>query len=150
MSNYLRVSKATLDDLEVVATLFDQYRVFYKQESNLAKAKAFIKARLERSESVIFLAYWEDQPAGFTQLYPFFTSVGLATKWILNDLYVHASFRRRGVAMRLMLEAMDFAKISGAASISLETASDNHGAQRLYETLGWKKNEHFFVYDFPF
>ncbi|MEM6724599.1 MAG: GNAT family N-acetyltransferase [Bacteroidota bacterium] len=150
MSKYLSVIKANLDHLEVVANLFDQYRVFYEQDSNLAEATAFLKARIERSESEIFIAFWEGRPAGFTQLYPFFTSVGMKRKWVLNDLFVHPSFRRRGVAMRLMLEAMDFAKTSGAASISLETASDNHAAQRLYETLGWKKNEKFFVYDFSF
>lgn len=147
MNQFLRVEKGRLDHLDILSTLFDQYRVFYEQESNLAEAKAFIEARIKAEESVIFIAYWKGEAAGFTQLYPFFTSVGMKRKWILNDLFVHPDFRRRGVALRLMLEAMDFAKQSGAASISLETARDNHQAQRLYEQLGWMKNEDFWVYD---
>lgn len=79
-----------------------------------------------------------DAPAlGFTLLYPTFSSLQLKRAWVLNDLFVAAEARRRGVARRLIERATRLAKSSGAAYLMLETAHTNKKAQRLYESLGW-------------
>jgi ribosomal protein S18 acetylase RimI-like enzyme len=133
------ISCATLDDLDALATLFDGYRVFYKQPSDVALARAFIEERLRRDESVIFIARDGDnrEALGFTQLYPMFSSVAARRIWVLNDLFVAATARKRGVARALMDRARDFAREAGALRLILETAEDNHAAQALYESLGY-------------
>ena len=132
-------SRATLADLDALTTLFDGYRVFYKQRSNLALARKFIEERLQRGESVIFIARdGENREAlGFTQLYPLFSSVAARRIWVLNDLFVAATARKCGVARALMGCARDFAVEAGALRLILETAEDNHAAQALYESLGY-------------
>ncbi len=132
-------SRATLDDLDALASLFDGYRVFYEQASDPALARAFIEERLRRDESVIFIARdGENREAlGFTQLYPLFSSVAARRIWVLNDLFVAATARKRGVARALMECARDFATEAGALRLILETAEDNHAAQALYESLGY-------------
>ena len=74
-------------------------------------AESFIKARLENDESVIFVALADDgTPAGFTQLYPVFSSARAAKNWLLNDLYVDVAYRKQGVGEALLKTAMDFAR----------------------------------------
>jgi ribosomal protein S18 acetylase RimI-like enzyme len=132
-------SRATLEDLDALTTLFDDYRVFYRQSSDPALARAFIEERLRRDESVIFVTRdgGNREALGFTQLYPMFSSVSARRIWVLNDLFVAAAARKRGVACALMDRARDFAKQAGALRLILETAEDNHAAQALYESLGY-------------
>lgn len=144
------IRRATTDDVERIAPLFDAYRVFYHQPSDPDAARCFLRERLEHDQSVIFLALLENggnaTAAGFTQLYPVFSSVSMAPAWILNDLYVDAHHRQRGIARRLMERAAAFAKERGARYLALETAIDNAPARRLYESLGWKRDEEFYRY----
>lgn len=142
------IRQATLDDVQELATLFDLYRQFYKQESDLHAAASFLKERILNNESVVFIA--EDEISkriiGFTQLYPGFSSIGLKRSWILNDLYVKNENRKQGMAEKLLIEATAFSRKSGARSIMLQTALANSPAQRLYEKLGWEKDSEFLTY----
>jgi ribosomal protein S18 acetylase RimI-like enzyme len=129
--------------------LFNQYRIFYQQFSDIGMAKAFIEARLQNQESIIFVAMDKDQPVGFTQLYPKYSSVRLVKNWILNDLFVDINCRKQGIGEVLIKTAMDFAKKQGATFVQLETAVNNYTAQSLYEAIGFEKQEQdkdFFLY----
>lgn len=70
----ITVAKAGLNELDLVAGLFDNYRIFHKQSSNLEEGKKFIQERIESHQSVILIAI-ENQtsgvkPLGFVQLNP--------------------------------------------------------------------------------
>ena len=141
------VRRVIRKDVNDLAPLFNDYRVFYGQPSNLNVAHDFISQRIENNESVIFLAQnAEGDFLGFTQLYPNFSSVSARRSWILNDLYVSPSARRAGVAKELMNTAKDFAASTNAKGISLETSLDNFNAQSLYESLGYEKSCGFYSY----
>ena len=143
------VRRAGIGDLDELTRLFDGYRVFYKQPTDPARARAFMKERLTRADSAVFIAFVGASggpAAGFTQLYPSFTSVGTARVWILNDLYVDPQHRGRGVADRLMDTAERFSAEDGARSVSLLTAHDNAAARRLYERRRWTVDEQFVRY----
>jgi ribosomal protein S18 acetylase RimI-like enzyme len=138
----LAISRATLDDLDALALLFDGYRVFYGKPSDVATASAFLRERLEKSESVIFLARdAEGNALGFTQLYPCFSSVSARRLWILNDLFVSPAARRRGVAKALLQRAREHGRQTGVVRLTLQTAHGNAQAQALYESLGWVRQE---------
>lgn len=147
MSN-ITVRQAVLSDVEALVPLFDGYRQFYGRASDLSSAREFLLARFNHGESVLFIAHEGNIPVGFTQLYPSFSSVSLARVFVLNDLFVHAQARRKGVASKLMSAATDFAKSLGAVRVSLSTATSNETAQALYQSAGWKHDEQFFVYHF--
>lgn len=141
------VIRATVEHLDLVAPLFDGYRQFYKQPSNLDGARQFIKDRLIRHESVIFLALVDEAGVGFTQLYPSFSSTSMRRLWILNDLFVASSGRRQGIGEALLERARQFAIDDGAKGLMLETAVTNTTAQKLYERLGWKRDTEYYVYN---
>ena len=145
----MEIKGISLAEAALVSGLFDLYRQFYKQPSDPALAERFIRERLAKNESVIFVALINDQPAGFTQLYPKYSSVRASKNWILNDLYVDNDHRKRGIGEALIRAAMDFAKGEGSTFVQLETAVDNYTAQRLYEAIGFERQEpetEFLVY----
>ncbi len=142
----MQIIQARGEHVPQLAPLFDAYRQFYRQPSNLAGAAAFLRERIERNESAVFLALLDGAAVGFTQLYPCFSSTSMRPIWILNDLYVAPEARRHGVARALMERARQLALQTSAESLALETAVDNHNAQKLYEQLGWIRDEEFFRY----
>ena len=90
----MQIEVATKDHLEQIVPLFDAYRVFYEQPSDLAASRAFIAERLERGDSHILLAREAGKAVGFTQLYASLSSVSMRKIWILNDLFVAPGGRR--------------------------------------------------------
>lgn len=142
-----QIRPAAFADLDLLASLFDGYRQFYGQPSDLMRARDFLAERIRRDESLILIAEGEGgEGLGFTQLYPGFSSVRLVRTWLLNDLFVAPWARRQGIAAALLREAARQARRRGAASLSLSTAWDNLPAQSLYESLGWVRDRQFCEY----
>ena len=141
----IRVIQATKENLEEIVPLFDQYRLFYKQDSDLQRAKVFLTDRFNKNESVIFLAYFKGDPVGFTQLFPMFSSVSMQHSYVLNDLYVTPSYRKRKIGEALLNKAKEFCIANHAKGLALETGINNP-AQKLYEKLNWVKDVDCFHY----
>lgn len=137
----LEIVTASLEHLDQLAPLFDAYRVFYQQPSDVDRATIFLRERLERSESVVFMAYLETRAVGFTQLFPSFSSVSTRRLWILNDLYVTPDVRGQRVGERLIERAVQLARETNAKGIQLETAHSNTSGQRLYERMGFTRED---------
>lgn len=143
----LTTRAAGLADLAAVAELFDDYRQFYEQASDLPLARQFIAERLAKDESRIILAVNAAQAVvGFCQLYPSFCSVEARPIYALYDLYVRPSARRSGAATQLLLAAERLARQDGKARMDLTTARTNRAAQAAYEALGWVRDEVFLAY----
>jgi len=143
----LQVLRADVTHLDAVAQLFDAYRGFYQQPSNLEQSRAFIAERMAGDESAIFLVQNEKAEAlGFVQLYPTFSSIGAHRTWLLSDLFTAPAARGRGVGRLLMSTARDFALETGAKGLMLETATDNFIAQGLYESLGYVRDTGYYTY----
>jgi len=142
----MEMKTVTLATVKEVVPLFNAYREFYNQPSDLEQAEQFLKERLQKEESIIFLAYLDAQPVGFVQLFPIFSSVAMKKAFLLNDLFVAEHARKQGVAMRLIEECYAYCKNEDARYITLETATDNKQAQKLYEKLGMKIDQDVFHY----
>jgi ribosomal protein S18 acetylase RimI-like enzyme len=142
----VRVVRATLQDIDRLVPLFGAYREFYRRPPDPDGSQRFLTERLTRGESVVFLAEESGSTVGFTQLYPTFASLSMKPWWVLYDLYVLPEARHRGIASLLLERAKRLARETGADGISLETALDNP-AQKLYESLGWKRDDAFLHYE---
>lgn len=141
------VRAARKEDLPALATLFNEYRMFYWQADDPVLAREFLAQRMQREESVIFVATDVDEKlVGFTQLFPTFSSVSAKPAWILNDLFVATAARRRGVGKALMAQVLAHGRHSGAAWISLQTGHDNRAAQALYEKFGFVPDQYYTSY----
>jgi ribosomal protein S18 acetylase RimI-like enzyme len=144
----IRVHRAAVEDVDLAVPLFAAYREFYGLPPAVADARAFLRERLERGESVVLLARLAPmshptlvaesaEVVGFAQLYPSFSSLSLAPTMILNDLFVAPPARRLGVAGRLVDAAAEHAREAGAIRLELATQHSNESARRLYIAKGF-------------
>lgn len=142
----MKIIQVTTNEIDSLAQLFDEYRVFYGKESDVSGAVEFLSARIGNNESTAFIAFDENNNAmGFTHLYPIFSSTRMSRLWLLNDLYVNENYRKLGVGEALLERAKKLSDDTNARGLILETANDNHPAQKLYEKNGWDKdNDHYY------
>lgn len=140
--------QAIFSELETVVPLFDAYRQYYNQASDLPGARAFLRDRFNHGESMIFLAWEGSTAVGFTQLFPSFSSVSMARTFVLNDLFVAPSHRRQGVGALLLNAAVTHGQALGAVRVSLTTSIANVTAQATYEAQGWQRDQAFYTYHF--
>ncbi len=141
----IKIAKASFEHIPQIAPLLDEYRTFYKQNSDVEAATKFLEERFSKNESIVFVAYEKQKAVGFTQLYTSYSSVSLRPLFILNDLYVHPNHRGTGIGEALLNKAKEHCMAMDYKGLSLETASDNP-AQKLYEKLGWKRDTACFHY----
>mgnify|MGYP001016415188 CR=1 FL=1 len=138
---------ATTADLDDLVPLFAAYLSFYKVDKSTREVREFLAARLERSDSTIFIAHSEEGAAqGFVQLYPLYASLALRPSLLLSDLYVADHARRQGIGEQLLEAARQHALATGACGLQLETARTNLAAQSLYERLGYVRDEVYLTY----
>ena len=135
----MTIREATIDDLDILVPLFNGYRKFYRQSSDITQAKKFLEDRLLKNECVIYIAFAKAKPAGFTQLYPIFSSVSMQRMYLLNDLFVDSAHRGQGIGTALIDKVKDRCRKEGQKGIALQTETTNP-AQKLYEHLGFKKD----------
>lgn len=145
----LQIKRAFENDIAAIAPLFDAYRVFYKKETDLAAATKFLTDRVQKDESVVYLAELDGETVGFCQLYPIFSSANLKRTWLLNDLFVAEYARGKGVATSLLQTAKAFGIDTNAKWLLLQTAADNTTAQSVYEKNGWQRIDDFIFYEMP-
>ena len=142
----MQIINATADRLDALAELFDAYRQHYEQAPDVPGAWEFLSERLERNDSVIYLAEDMGEVLGFTQLYPVFSSIGMKRAWILNDLFVKPDARQKGAARALLARAQELGQETGSRYLMLQTHFSNKPARTLYESSGWKLDEEFGYY----
>lgn len=142
------IRRAIINDLEQLADLFDQYRIFYNKSSDIEGAESFLKHRILNEESIIFVSEdSENKLKGFVQLYPIFSSTRMKRLWLLNDLFVEPASRGKGLSTSLMKAAQDYAQLTQSAGLILETAKDNTIGNNLYPKVGFTLDtEHNYYY----
>lgn len=143
------VRSAHTEDLPELSKLFDAYRLFYRMGSAVEEALNFLSERLQQNDSVIFVAETaEGKLAGFTQLYPLFSSTRMKRLWLLNDLYVTETQRGKGISRLLLTAAQQLAMDTGACGLFLETEKTNHIGNALYPSMQFElqTSTHFYFW----
>jgi ribosomal protein S18 acetylase RimI-like enzyme len=149
MQSNIQIRKFGQHDLNQVAQLFDAYRQFYEERSDINLAQQYISERISKNESVILVAEnGEGNLVGFCQLYPTFCSVMAKPIYVLYDLFVGPAARGQGVAKQLLDAAVVLGKETGKARLDLSTAKTNLKAQSVYEANGWERDLEFFTYSY--
>jgi len=142
------IERAAISDLATLVPLFEAYRAFYRAKPNAEAAEKFLRERLEKNQSVLFLARdaATREPLGFAQIYPLFSSIRMVPLLLLNDLYVVPAGRRAGVARALIRAVEEFARENGTPELMLSTHVNNRTAQRVYQSAGWRRDDEFYTY----
>lgn len=155
-TSQLVVRDATPQDLQAIAalsrkTFCDKFGHLYRSEDLNAfleesHSEAFYRPLLGRKDLLIRVVQTE---AGSLGAYLLCSPLSLPAKnpapgsVELKRLYVDASLQGQGLGSRLTQEAFDWAEASHAPEIYLSVFSENEGAQRLYDRMGFRKVDEF-------
>jgi GNAT superfamily N-acetyltransferase len=148
----MTIIEANSKHIDELSILFDMYRQFYQQPSDFPNAKKFLSERIAKKESVIYISMDEGKFSGFVQLYPLFTSVGMKQLWLLNDLFVKAEYRNKGIARNLINRCKKLAEETNASGLMLETSKNNLEGNTLYPDVGFvlQEDSNFYVWKTSF
>ncbi len=128
------------DEAEVVAGLLVEFRDHMGHDWPSANAfLASVERLFEDPDAEYLLGSPDDDspPAGVLQLrFRFSVWTAAPDAWV-EDLFVRADARRRGLGDALVTLAIDAAAARGAKRIELDTNEDNASALALYERNGF-------------
>lgn len=144
--NIMNIRNMEEKDINSVAILLNDYRIFYNKSNELASCEQFLKDRFDNDDSQIFVAELDDEVVGFAQIYPTFSTVSLQRAYILNDIFVSEKARNTGAGRKLIEKSFEYAEENNARYICLETGKDNMKAQKLYEKMGMTIDETVYHY----
>lgn len=143
----ISICQATREQLDDLVPLVDGYRQFYGQPSDLDGIRQFMEERFMRGDAHVLLALDADNRAvGFAQLFPVPSTTSLASRWLLNDLFVMPGARCQGAGSALLAAARELASDRGVAQLMLRTQVENTTAKSRYQALGWQRDEAFDTY----
>ena len=130
------------EELDEALPLIAGYQRFYGAEPDNERNRRFFARFLEPSEDGLLLGAWEgDTLVGFATLYWMFSSTVAAEIVLMNDLFVLSDRRGKGIGRALIEASRDVARARGADHLEWFTATDNHTAQRLYDSTGASRSE---------
>jgi ribosomal protein S18 acetylase RimI-like enzyme len=119
---------------------FDPAR-FLLPERVEAGYERFFASELRDPHALVLAALLDDRIVGYAygRLEPRDWNMLLDAHGALHDLYVDPAARHRGVARRLVREALRRLEEMGAPRVVLHTAQANESAQRFFESLGFRR-----------
>lgn len=138
MSAASRIARGT--DAAEVAALLDRFQTEFDEPSPGAEVlEPRVHEHLERDLSVFLLA--GPRNVGVAQLrFRDYLFTGTPTCY-LEELYVVPARRGEGHGRALMETAMSCARERGATTMELGTATNDHAARGLYQSLGFSNLE---------
>ena len=138
----VRVEPLAEGDLRAALPLFAGYQRFYLAEPDDDRNRRFFARFIEPSDDGLLLGAWEgDTLAGFATLYWMFSSTVAAEIVLLNDLFVLSEHRGKGIGRALIEASREVVRARGADHLEWFTATDNHAAQRLYDSTGAERSD---------
>jgi GNAT superfamily N-acetyltransferase len=112
----------------------DFYRAAPPDESLLSLARALVADPTH--EGVQLLATDGGTDVGFATLFWSWETTISSRVGVMNDLYVVAASRGRGVSSALIDACVQHCRDHGASRMVWQTALDNHRAQAVYDHVG--------------
>ena len=138
----MKIRQAKNTDIELLSELFNGYRVFSREVSDVDAAREFLTERLSNRDSEIFVCETIDHKiVGFAQLFLLFSSTRMKKLWLLNDLFVNSEYRGKGISVKLIERAKKLVTDSAACAMFLETEKSNLIGNNLYHKTGFEQNE---------
>jgi GNAT superfamily N-acetyltransferase len=120
---------------------FDRHRFLPPGSNPEAGYGRFLRSQLHGDDMAVFVAEREGVVIGYVWagLEPISWKELRDACGFIHDIVVEEPGRRSGAATALLDAAIDWVKGKGAPRVMLWTADQNHGAQRLFERLGFRR-----------
>ena len=134
----MKIFKAEQWNIEVLAPLFEAYRLANGMSENPDRTLTFLTNRIRFNESMFFIAVNENaQAIGFVQLYPRLSSLQLQRYWQITDIFVLEHAQQTEIYAALISEAKDFVHFTQSNRLVAELAQNQYS---MLESEGFKLN----------
>ena len=134
----MKIFKAEQWNIEVLAPLFEAYRLANGMSENPDRTLTFLTNRIRFNESMFFVAINENaQAIGFVQLYPRLSSLQLQRYWQLTDIFVKEDKHQAEVYAALISKAKEFVRYTQSNRLVAELSQ---AQQNILEREGFKLN----------
>ena len=144
----LRIRGAESADLSLIATLIRELAKFEKLEDQVVMTDELLQTGLfgphPYAETVI--AEEDGRPIGFALFFHTFSTFLARPGLYLEDLFVLADHRGRGVGRALLAHLAHLAVERGCGRLEWAVLNWNQEAIRFYERVGAKPNSEWTVY----
>jgi GNAT superfamily N-acetyltransferase len=139
----IEIAPVSTAELEQLLPLIAAYQRFYEvEEIDERRNRAFFRRFLAPSDDGMLLGARDgEELLGYACLYWSFSSTQAVETVLMNDLFVSAAARGRGVGRALIEASAAVARGRGAAHLEWSTAPDNLTAQRVYDATGAQRSE---------
>ena len=144
----LRIRPAEPADVPVIADLIRQLAKFEKLEDDVVLTEDLLRAGLFGSRPYAEAAIAEDaeKPIGFALFFHTFSTFLARPGLYLEDLFVLADHRGKGVGRALLAHLARLAVERGCGRLEWAVLNWNQEAIRFYERLGARPNSEWTVY----
>lgn len=135
-------------DVPVIAHLIRELAIFEKLEDQVVLTDELLWTGLfgPRPYAEAVIAQEDDQPIGFALFFHTFSTFLARPGLYLEDLFVLADHRGRGVGRALLAHLAHIAVERGCGRLEWAVLNWNQEAIRFYERLGAKPNSEWTVY----
>lgn len=144
----LRIRAAEPADVPLIADLIRQLAKFEKLEDQVETTEELLRAGLfgPRPYAETVIAEKDNQPIGFALFFHTFSTFLARPGIYLEDLFVLAEHRGRGVGRALLAHLAQLAVERGCGRLEWAVLNWNQEAIRFYERVGAKPNSEWTVY----
>jgi GNAT superfamily N-acetyltransferase len=144
----LDIRAAEPGDVPVIAHLIRELAKFEKLENAVVLTEELLRAGLfgPRPYAEAVIAEEDSQPIGFALFFHTFSTFLARPGLYLEDLFVLADHRGRGVGRALLAHLAHIAVERGCGRLEWAVLDWNQEAIRFYERLGAKPNSEWTVY----
>ncbi len=145
----MRITVVGPADLPALLPLLRAYCDFYQAAPSDQALLELTRALLAdpQREGVQLLARDDaGRAVGFATLYWTWQTLAATRVGVMNDLFVAAEARGRGVAEALIAACLERCRAHGATRLVWQTARDNGRAQAVYERIGATREDRWLDY----
>ena len=134
----MKIFKAEQWNIEVLAPLFEAYRLANGMSENPDRTLTFLTNRMRFNESMFFIAVNENaQAIGFVQLYPRLSSLQLQRYWQLTEIFSKEDKHQADIYAEISSKAKVFVRYT---QYNLLVAEFSLAQQNILEREGFKLN----------
>lgn len=138
----MQIEPATAADIETISVILGEVETYYGGTGTPGDF-AQIRSALfgPRPMATVLLARDGDDVMGLASYSFLWPAAGAEASVYLKELYVRASYRRRGVARELMATLRKEATAAGCSRVEWTVDRDNPPALALYAALGFEEHD---------
>jgi GNAT superfamily N-acetyltransferase len=137
LADGVEIRPAREDEIEEMLPLIRAYCEFYEVEPQDDGLRTMFRTLInDPSQGAVFIAREGDSAVGFASLDWKWSSLKAARIGFLEDLFVDAGARGKGIADALIETCAERCRELGMPALLWETQPDNHRAQQVYNRTG--------------